>query len=54
MGVRRLAFGPEDRFVHPLGGYTAWFTAPDGVGLDGWYEMYNEPGGLVGRLFGQG
>ncbi|SDF87556.1 FAD-dependent monooxygenase [Pseudonocardia oroxyli] len=43
-GVRRLAFGPEERFVHPLGGYTAWFTAPDPVGLAGWYAMYNEPG----------
>jgi 2-polyprenyl-6-methoxyphenol hydroxylase-like FAD-dependent oxidoreductase len=43
-GIRRLAFGPEERFVRPLGGYMAWFTAPDPVGLDGWYAMYNEPG----------
>ncbi|GAA1870199.1 FAD-dependent monooxygenase [Pseudonocardia ailaonensis] len=43
-GIRRLAFGPEEQFVKPLGGYTAWFTAPDPVGLNGWYEMYNEPG----------
>jgi 2-polyprenyl-6-methoxyphenol hydroxylase-like FAD-dependent oxidoreductase len=49
-GVRRLAFGPEERFVRPLGGYTAWFTAPDDVGLDGWYEMFNAPGGLVVSL----
>jgi 2-polyprenyl-6-methoxyphenol hydroxylase-like FAD-dependent oxidoreductase len=49
-GVRRLAFGPEEEFAKPLGGYTAWFTAPDEVGLDGWYEMYNEPGGLVVSL----
>ena len=42
--VRRLAFGPEDEFVKPLGGYHAWFTAPDTVGLDGWYLMYQEPG----------
>jgi 2-polyprenyl-6-methoxyphenol hydroxylase-like FAD-dependent oxidoreductase len=34
--VRQLAFGPEDQFVKPLGGYHAWFTAPDTVGLDGW------------------
>ena len=46
-GVRRLTFGPEERYVRPLGGYTAWFTAPDEVGLDGWFEMYNERGGLV-------
>ena len=35
--VRRLVFGPEERFVKLLGGYNAWFTAPDTVGLDGWY-----------------
>jgi 2-polyprenyl-6-methoxyphenol hydroxylase-like FAD-dependent oxidoreductase len=42
--VRRLVFGPEDQFVKPLGGYNAWFTAPDTVGLDGWYLMYQAPG----------
>ncbi|SOJ54782.1 2-heptyl-3-hydroxy-4(1H)-quinolone synthase [Mycobacterium simulans] len=44
--VRRLVFGPEEDFVVPLGGYHAWFTAPDTVGLDGWYLMYQAPGGL--------
>jgi 2-polyprenyl-6-methoxyphenol hydroxylase-like FAD-dependent oxidoreductase len=43
--VRRLVFGPEERFVRPLGGYHAWFTAPDTAGLDGWYLMYQAPGG---------
>ncbi|WP_102141063.1 FAD-dependent monooxygenase [Mycobacterium hubeiense] len=42
--VRRLVFGPEERFVKPLGGYNAWFTAPDTVGLHGWYLMYQAPG----------
>jgi 2-polyprenyl-6-methoxyphenol hydroxylase-like FAD-dependent oxidoreductase len=42
--VRRLVFGPEEQFVKPLGGYNAWFTAPDKVGLDGWYLMYQAPG----------
>ena len=42
--VRRLVFGPEEHFVRPLGGYNAWFTAPDTVGLDGWYLMYQAPG----------
>jgi 2-polyprenyl-6-methoxyphenol hydroxylase-like FAD-dependent oxidoreductase len=42
--VRRLVFGPEEDFVKPLGGYNAWFTAPDTVGLDGWYLMYQAPG----------
>jgi 2-polyprenyl-6-methoxyphenol hydroxylase-like FAD-dependent oxidoreductase len=44
--VRRLAFGPEEQFVKPLGGYNAWFTAPDPGGLDGWYLMYQAPPGL--------
>jgi 2-polyprenyl-6-methoxyphenol hydroxylase-like FAD-dependent oxidoreductase len=42
--VRRLVFGPEEQFVRPLGGYNAWFTAPDTVGLVGWYLMYQSPG----------
>ena len=33
-----------ERFVKLLGGYNAWFTAPDTVGLDGWYVMYQGPG----------
>jgi 2-polyprenyl-6-methoxyphenol hydroxylase-like FAD-dependent oxidoreductase len=44
--VRRLAFGPEERFVKAIGGYNAWFSAPDRVGLDGWYLLYQAPGGL--------
>jgi 2-polyprenyl-6-methoxyphenol hydroxylase-like FAD-dependent oxidoreductase len=44
--IRAMAFGPEEEFVEPLGGYNAWFTAPDHVGLDGWYLMYLAPGGL--------
>jgi 2-polyprenyl-6-methoxyphenol hydroxylase-like FAD-dependent oxidoreductase len=42
--VRRLVFGPEEQFAKALGGYNAWFTAPDTVGLDGWYLMYQAPG----------
>ena len=47
--VRQLVFGPEDRFVKPLGGYHAWFTAPDRVGLDGWYLMYQAAGASTPR-----
>lgn len=43
--VRRLAFGPEESYIRPLGGYHAWFTAPDTVGLDGWFLIYQAPGG---------
>lgn len=42
--VRKLVFGRDEQFVTPLGGYNAWFTAADTVGLDGWYLMYQEPG----------
>lgn len=48
--VRRLAFGPEEEFVRPLGGYHAWFTAPDTAGLDGWFLIYQAPGGLLASL----
>jgi 2-polyprenyl-6-methoxyphenol hydroxylase-like FAD-dependent oxidoreductase len=48
--VRRLVFGPEEQFVKPLGGYHAWFTAPDRVGLHGWYLMYQAAGGLNASL----
>ncbi len=44
--VRRLVFGPEERFIKPLGGYHAWFTAADTAGLNGWYLMHQAPGGL--------
>jgi 2-polyprenyl-6-methoxyphenol hydroxylase-like FAD-dependent oxidoreductase len=42
--VRKLVWGPEEQFVKPLGGYHAWFTAQDTVGLDGWFLIYQEPG----------
>jgi 2-polyprenyl-6-methoxyphenol hydroxylase-like FAD-dependent oxidoreductase len=47
--VRALAFGPESGCVHPIGAYTAWFTARAGLDLDldGWYLMHNAPGGRV-------
>ncbi|MFD0366661.1 FAD-dependent monooxygenase [Streptomyces sp. NPDC059071] len=56
--VRALSFGPESEFVHPIGLYTAWFTAIDDLDLDGWFLMHNAPGGLVasarpGRLPGE-
>lgn len=44
--VRRLVFGPEEQFVKPIGGYNAWFSAPDPVGVDGWFLLYQAPGGL--------
>ncbi|WP_169948433.1 FAD-binding monooxygenase [Microbispora sp. H11081] len=54
--VRALAFGPEAHHIHPLGLHIS--TALDELDLDGWYQMYNAPGGLVasarpGRLAGE-
>lgn len=56
--VRALAFGPESGFIRPLNVYNAWFTTTEPMDLDGWYQMYNAPGGLVasarpGRMPGE-
>lgn len=45
--VRRLAFGPDAAYLRPFGLYNAWYTAPAGIDLGGWFLMYNAPGGLV-------
>jgi 2-polyprenyl-6-methoxyphenol hydroxylase-like FAD-dependent oxidoreductase len=45
--VRGLAFGPESSCVRPIGCYTAWFTAPADIDLDGWFLMHRAPGGRV-------
>jgi 2-polyprenyl-6-methoxyphenol hydroxylase-like FAD-dependent oxidoreductase len=45
--VRALAFGPEERFVRPIGCVMAYFTVPNRYRLDGWFEMYNAPGTMV-------
>jgi 2-polyprenyl-6-methoxyphenol hydroxylase-like FAD-dependent oxidoreductase len=45
--VRRLAFDTQDHAMRPLGLINAWFTIPAEVNLDGWYLMYNAPGGRV-------
>jgi 2-polyprenyl-6-methoxyphenol hydroxylase-like FAD-dependent oxidoreductase len=48
--VRSLAFGPDRACVRPLDCYLAWFTAPAQTDLDGWYLMYNAPGGRVASV----
>jgi 2-polyprenyl-6-methoxyphenol hydroxylase-like FAD-dependent oxidoreductase len=47
-GVRRLAFGPESRFVRHLGAYVAVFSLANHLDLDGWELLYNEPGVTAG------
>lgn len=34
--VRRLAFGPDERYLHHLGAYVGVFTAPNFLDLDEW------------------
>ncbi|SDT78731.1 FAD-dependent monooxygenase [Actinoplanes derwentensis] len=48
--TRRLAFGPDERFVRYLGGYTTYFTVPDPGDLDHWLLMYNAVGGRVAMI----
>jgi 2-polyprenyl-6-methoxyphenol hydroxylase-like FAD-dependent oxidoreductase len=48
--TRRMAFGPDRRFVRYLGGYTSYFTVDDPGDLDRRLLMYNEPGGLGALL----
>jgi 2-polyprenyl-6-methoxyphenol hydroxylase-like FAD-dependent oxidoreductase len=40
--VRRLAFGPEERFANHLGSYVAVFTADNVLGLDRWQVWLND------------
>src|ERR1700688_1460113 len=49
--VRALAFGSETDFVHDLGYYTAIFTAPRRVDLDGWFVFYPAPPGRMAGLY---
>jgi len=45
--VRRLVFGPEDRFRRFLGGYLAGTDLPNYLGLDGRMAVWNAPGRLA-------
>ncbi|WP_129843071.1 FAD-dependent monooxygenase [Streptomyces sp. RFCAC02] len=42
--VRRLAFGPEERFVRHLGTYVAVFGADNFLGLDNWQAWLRDGG----------
>ncbi|QRY61068.1 FAD-dependent monooxygenase [Gordonia sp. PDNC005] len=45
--VRRAAFGPDEKYLDPIGLRYAWFTATIDQPLDGWYLMHAEVGGRV-------
>ena len=51
--IRRLAFGPEDRFARDLGLFVSIFTVPDVDGLDRTGLLYGVPGRTAG-LFAVG
>ncbi|WP_405061789.1 FAD-dependent monooxygenase [Kribbella sp. NBC_01505] len=44
--VRQLAFGPHERFVQHLGGYSSYFTVDAPEDLNHWMKVYTAPGGL--------
>ena len=46
--VRRLAFGPEPRYVRHLGYYLAGWSLPNDLGVDGTQQQYNVPGRMAG------
>ena len=46
-GVRRLAFGPEERFVKHLGYYVAGWDAPNEWGLTRDMLLHNAPGRMI-------
>jgi len=42
-GVRRLAFGPDDVHVRPLGIYAGIYTAPNRIALQDWQIVFRAP-----------
>ncbi|MDH2425294.1 FAD-dependent monooxygenase [Sphaerisporangium sp. TRM90804] len=47
-GVRRIAFGPEERYVRHLGYYVAGWRLPNSLGVDATPRQYNVPGRMIG------
>ncbi|MET7463727.1 FAD-dependent monooxygenase [Nonomuraea sp. NPDC005501] len=49
--VRRLAMGPEERFVKYLGAYNAYFTIPTGgLNLGPWFLVHTMPGAKLAAI----
>jgi len=42
-GVRRRAFGPDDRYLRPLGIYAGIYSAPNRIGLHDWQLVFRTP-----------
>ncbi|MFZ6680183.1 FAD-dependent monooxygenase [Undibacterium sp. Tian12W] len=50
-GVRKLAFGPEEDFIHRLGDwYVATFGMPNFLGLEHWEVFFNDEAAGVGAM----
>jgi 2-polyprenyl-6-methoxyphenol hydroxylase-like FAD-dependent oxidoreductase len=49
--VRRLAFGPEERFLDHLGTFVSIFSADNFLGLDHW-QIWHYEDGVGGAVFG--
>ena len=47
-GMRRLVFGPSERFLRHLGLVLAWFSVPNQFGLDRWLVEHGDAGRSVG------
>ncbi|WP_327089880.1 FAD-dependent monooxygenase [Nonomuraea sp. NBC_01738] len=47
-GLRRLVFGPEERFVRHKDHYFAFADAGSALGEDRWMTMFNTPGKMAG------
>ncbi|MGW5245693.1 FAD-dependent monooxygenase [Streptomyces sp. NPDC004129] len=43
--TRRLLFGPEAEYLHPVGTYVAAWSAPNHLGLDHWEVFHRSDGG---------
>jgi 2-polyprenyl-6-methoxyphenol hydroxylase-like FAD-dependent oxidoreductase len=52
-GVRRAAFGPDERFLHAMGDlYVATFGMPNFLGLERWQVMYQQPDSVGALVMG--
>ncbi|MBO3678608.1 FAD-dependent monooxygenase [Streptomyces sp. NEAU-YJ-81] len=48
--TRALVFGPEEKFLHHMGGYLGVWTVPNYLGLDRWEVIYQMPGDVWGGM----
>ncbi|MFF2351026.1 FAD-dependent monooxygenase [Kitasatospora sp. NPDC058115] len=47
--TRRLVFGPERDYLHPIGAYIAAWSVPNHLGLDHW-QVIHRPAGRADRM----